>query len=698
MKEVLIIDNNQSSGKLKSFLSTKGYTPIIVDDFNKGLEKISESTSLEVVLLSAALSAEDGEDELKEIKEKHPNVIVIVIRAGIHIVRKAISLGALEVLLNPINMEELCDALDRAFDRLSIRSNIPGIPDGKEIKEQAPLVGKSKLMLKLNKQIGRAVSFNASVLLTGETGTGKGVVARLIHEESERAKERYIPIDCGAVPETLFEDALFGHEKGAFTDAKDKRIGAFEQAHCGTLFLDEVSNMTPAQQGTLLTVLQEREFQRVGSDQTRSVDVRVISATNQNLKQMMETGEFRMDLYYRLCDYEISVPPLRDRIEDIELLTTHFLQLIEKENEMSTIAPSPEAMALLETYNWPGNVRELYSCLKRAAMNSRGGVILPRDLPRNLQMVSDDVGSKWDKPETRTTKRQETPIYQNLLDLPIAVFCQFISDATPEVTDKQIALWWEEFSNHGRDQAYMAKRKIEDWRKEYYTTDELDIPKLTKEYIKPVIDNAISQFSKFRRKMDTELTEEAEPVCIIGKTHKDSLTTVLCEIVKEYGGNKEKAAKELRTSLDTLDRWLLYKTEDDGNDSNNSSRESEPNLRQIERFPIEEIMRLHTEPIKHFILENLSRVEWRYKEPKGQMRTIHLALKVLSKRLDREHGYIYFGGQTFSRIEWNIYRRAPYLYPNDATAAEILNISPTTFKKYWGENKPFPSHHTLFTG
>lgn len=697
MKEVLIIDNNQSSDKLRNFLNIKGYSPIIVDDFYKGLEKIHKSTSLEVVLLSAALSAEDGEDELKEIKDKHPNVIVIVIRAGIHIVRKAMSLGALEVLLRPINMEELCDALERAFDRLSIRSNTSWMPDGEEVEEQAPLVGKSKLMLKLNKQIGRAVSFKASVLLTGETGTGKGVVARLIHDESERAKERYISIDCGAVPESLFEDALFGHEKGAFTDAKDNRIGAFEQAHGGTLFLDEVGNMTLAQQGTLLTVLQEREFQRVGSDQTRSVDVRVISATNQKLKKMMETGKFRMDLYYRLCDYEISVPPLRDRIEDIELLTTHFLQIIEKENKMPTLAPSPEAMELLETYSWPGNVRELYSYLKRAAMNSRGGVILSRDLPRKLQKVNGDEGSNRSTPVTLPAKTPETPIYQSLLDLPITVFCQFISDTAPDVTDKQIALWWEEFSKQGRDRAYMAKRKIQDYRKKYYTTTELDVPLLT-EYIKMVIDDAISQFSKFRHSIESEPIEEAEPVCIIGKTQKASLTAILHEILKEYGGNKEKAVKELRTSITTLDKWLLYRTEQDGNDTNSSPENSEPVLRQIERFPIDEIMRLHTEPIKHFILEHLSRTEWRNKGPNGQMRTVHLALKVLSKRLDREHGYIYFGGLTFSRIEWNIYRRAPYLYPDDATAAEVLKISPTTFKKHWGENKPFPSHHTLFTG
>ena len=697
MKEVLIIDNNQSSGELKSFLSNKGYTPIIVNDFNKGLEKIGESRNLEVVLLSAALSAEDGQGELEALKDKHPNVIVIVIRAGIRIVRKAISLGALEVLLRPINMEELCEALDRAFDRLSIRSNTSWMPDGEEVEEQAPLVGKSKLMLKLNKQIGRAVSFKASVLLTGETGTGKGVVARLIHEESERSEKPYIPIDCGAVPETLFEDALFGHEKGAFTDARDKRIGAFEQAHGGTLFLDEVGNMTPAQQGTLLTVLQEREFQRVGSNQTRSVNVRVISATNQNLKEMMEAEEFRMDLYYRLCDYEIFVPPLRDRIEDIELLTTHFLQIIEEENEMPTLAPSPEAMALLEAYSWPGNVRELYSCLKRASMNSRGGVILSRDLPRNLQMVNGDEGSRRSIPKPRSRKTSETPIYQNLLDLPITVFCQFISDAASDVTDRQIALWWEEFSNHGRDRAYMAKRKIQDYRKEYYTTTELDVPKLT-EYIKVVIDDAIFQFSKFRHNIASEPIEEAEPVCIIGKTQKDSLAAILHEILKEYDGNKEKAAKELRTSITTLDKWLLYSAKDDVNDTNNSSLESDPTLRQIERFPIDEIMRLHTEPIKDFILEHLSRTEWRNKGPKGQMRTVHLALKVLSKRLNREHGYIYFGGLTLSRIEWNIYSRAPYLYPNDGTAAEVLKISPTTFKKYWGENKPFPSHHTLFTG
>ncbi len=697
-KEVLIIDDNRSSDKLEGFLKNKGYCPYLVDNVDEGLAYIHKFESLEVVLLSAALSARSGLDALKKIKDRHPNVIVIVIRAGMHTLIRAYSLGAFEVLFRPINFEELCDALEQAFDRLYRLSNISLIAKGKKDEEESPLIGKSRLMRELKKQIGRAVSFKASVLLTGETGTGKGVIARLMHTISDRKKAPFVTIDCGAVPESLREDALFGHEKGAFTDAIDKRSGAFEQADGGTLFLDEVSNMTPALQGTLLNVLQEREFQRVGGVRTRSVDVRVISATNQNLEEMIEEREFRMDLYYRLCDYEISVPPLRDRREDIELLATHFLKRIEKENEMPTIALSTEATELLKAYRWPGNVRELYSCLKRAAMNSQGSVILPRDLPPELQMVSEDESSRQGMSETRSAETPKTPKYQNLLDLPVVVFCQFISDAAADVTDKQIALWWKEFSNDGLNRAYMARRKIENWLEEYYDTDELDFPRLTEEYIKDVIDKSISQLSKFRSRMDSEPIEEAEPVCIMGKTLQESLTEVLREILKEYGGNKEKAAKELRISLDTLNRELSYWTEDDENDTKKEDEESKPTLRQIERFPMDEIMRLHTEPIKHFIWENLSRAEWRNKGLDGQARTVHLALKVLSKRLAGEHGYIYFGGLTRSRIEWNIYRRTSYLYANHAEVAKVLDKVERTVEKFWDKKKPFPSHHTLFTG
>ena len=185
----------------------------------------------------------------------------------------------------------------------------------------------------------------------------------------------------------------------------------------------------------------------------------------------MEAGEFRRDLYYRLCDYKISMPPLRDRIEDIPLLTTHFLQRIEKENERPTLSVSEEVIALLQAYSWPGNVRELYNCLKSAAINSQGDVILPRDLPQTLQMVNGDEGSEGGVPKMQSSETPETRKYENLLDLPTAVFCQFISGARSDGIETQIALWWEEFSNEGRDRAYRAAREISDWQLDWSGPD-----------------------------------------------------------------------------------------------------------------------------------------------------------------------------------------------------------------------------------
>ena len=241
----------------------------------------------------------------------------------------------------------------------------------------------------------------------------------------------------------------------------------------------------------------KESFRRVGGTRTRRVDVRVISATNQKLEEMMEAGEFRRDLYYRLCDYKISMPSLRDRIEDIPLLTTHFLQRIEKENSRPTLSISKEAMALLQAYSWPGNVRELYNCLKNAAINSQGDVILPRDLPQAMQMVSRGNGSEGSAPNMRSS---ETPRYRNLLDLPIAVFCQFISDARSDGIESQIPLWWEEFSNDGRDRAYRADRKINDWELDWSGPDFPFVD--LSERIKEVIGDAISLLSNLRHGMD----------------------------------------------------------------------------------------------------------------------------------------------------------------------------------------------------
>ncbi len=701
MREVLIIDDNQSSDALEYFLRTEGYSPVTVGSVDEGLEKINASENLKVVLLNVELSARRGLAALGRIKQEHPQVIVIVIGAGVQTARKATRLGALEVLSRYTDMEGIRRAVDRAFRRIDSRNNTFSFPE-EETEEEMPeeayaLVGESEAMFELNREIGSSACFNISVLLEGETGTGKGLVARLIHQESERADAPFVSVDCGAVPHELREAELLGHERGAFTGAESERPGAFEQADGGTLFLDEVSNMSLSLQETLLNVLQEREVQRVGGTRTRSVDVRVISATHQNLREMVAQGTFREDLYYRLCGHQIPLPPLRERLVDIPLLVTYFLQRIEAENERARSDISEEAMGLLQTYNWPGNVRELERCLESATVTSQGEVIMPSDLPQEIRTYSGDEGSERSEPETRSSETRETPIYGNLLDLPVMVFCQFfsegqfcqfLSDGASGITDRQIDEWWQAFSTDGRARANRAEREIYDWRLEYNTED-LEIPIFSDDWIKRVIDDANSQLSNLRYSSDP--IEEAEPISIKGRTRKGSLTAVLHEAVKSYGGDREKAARELRISLVKLERWLSYRTE--GDDSLATSIEAS---RRLERFPYDQIRKLLTEPINLFILENFSRPAWRNKSLNGQKQAVHLALKVLSKRLDKDHGCIYFGGMTFAQIEWNIYRRAPYLYTDPAEAATALDVDIRTFRKYWPENTPFPSHHTLF--
>ena len=704
MEKVLIIDDNQSLHELEIFLRDRGYAPISVSTVDEGLRNINEFEDLKVILLNVESSAERGWDALKRIKHEHPEVIVIVIGAGVQTARRATRLGALEVLSQPINIEDILKALERAFRRLSARSDTSSTSEEEMPEEQYSLVGESEAMFELNKKIGLAASFNVSVLLEGGTGTGKGLVARLIHEESEAhegsedEKAPFISIDCGALADPLLRSELFGHKRGAFTGAVSDHAGAFERADGGTIFLDEVGNMTPALQETLLNVLQEREVQRVGGTETHKVDVRVISANNQNLEEMVEQGKFREDLYYRLCGYKISLPPLQERKEDIRLLVTYFLQRIEAENERRIYGVSEEVMELFQAYNWPGNVRELEQCLKSATVNSRGEKIMPRDLPQEIRMYSGDEGSEGSGPETRSSETPETPIYGNLLDLPVVVFCQFIFNSGAGVTDSQIAEWWVEFSNEGRDRADRAKHEINQWLVEW-NTKSLTFPTLS-DRIERVINDAISRLSNLRYRMDSELIEEAEPVSIIGRTVEDNLTAkgslaaVLREIVNGHGGSKEKAARELRISSEKLKSTLSYCREDDDPlwGPIESSRQH-----PLEQYSRGEIRRLLREPINFFILENFSRPEWRNKKLNGQMRTVHLTLKVLSKRLAEDHGCFYFGGMTFSRIEWNIFRRAAYIYANHTEAAKALNVDPRTFRKYW-EDTDFPCRYTLFTG
>jgi two-component system nitrogen regulation response regulator GlnG len=272
------------------------------------------------------------------------------------------------------------------------------------------LVGECPAMQEVYRSIGRVAGQDVTVLILGESGTGKEVIARAIYNYSLRAEERFLAINCAAIPEQLLESELFGHEKGSFTGADRKRIGKFELCSDGTLFLDEIGDMTPLMQTKILRVLQDQQFERVGGNETIRTDARLIAATNRDLEKMIADGDFRSDLYYRLNVYAIQLPPLRERGDDLQLLTAHFLRRFGRELGKSTHDIAPEAMRLLRRYQWPGNVRELQSVVKHMLLEATGPVIVPAFLPPALQDKSSVPREAVAAPEqdnlTLKTRRQ----------------------------------------------------------------------------------------------------------------------------------------------------------------------------------------------------------------------------------------------------------------------------------------------------
>lgn len=660
------------------------------------MEKIKASEDLKVALLNVAFL-----DALEAMKREHPKVIVIVIGADAAAARKAVGLGALDVAPKTLNMdidymEDIYRMLDRAFCRLYARDKIFQTPmeDTEEAsKARFHLVGESKSMIALNAEIGRVACDTIPILITGETGTGKELVACLIHDESERAAAPFIAIDCGAVSETLLESELFGYGKGAFTGANlEGRLGRFRLADGGTLFLDEIGNMTTELQKKLLRVLQTQEIQPVNSDQTHKVDVRVIAATNQPLAQMVVNGKFREDLFYRLNGYEISLPPLRERKEDISLLVEHFLQQIRDKEDQPKSHVSEKVMELLEGYDWPGNVRELEHCIKRAAVNSQGEVILPKDLPSEIREIR--VGesaqiSEGDVQEMPASETSEILTYETLFDLPVVVFCQFISGAD-NLTETQITGWSESLSHDARRGANRAKDQIHAWTQAWEgglrTSDDL------RKDVKKVIKSAVTRLSEVRYGSDFERTA-ATSISIKGRSLAGSRIAVLHEVVKEYGDDREKAATVLLMDPKTLDGWL-----DPERDVKCEASTEKP-FRKLKPFPDEEVESLLTKSVDYFVKEHLSRAEWGAKSPDEKIGIVHLGLKSVSGRLGGDHGCIYFGGMTLEQIETQIYRRATYLYSDEAEAIEALGVGQRTFRKYWsrlGLGETFPKRYTLF--
>ncbi len=386
-RRVLIVEDNETACKqIQVFLETD--PGISVDTAANGSEalKALDERSYSVVVTDLKMPRVDGLQLLEEVQKRRlPADVIITTGFGTvdHAVQ-AMRMGAADFLTKPLNLEHLKMVVQRALRERALQDEVTALRE--ELHEQFAfhsILSKSARMRDVFELISHVAETISTVLIFGETGTGKELVARAVHEASPRRRLPFIAVNCAALPESLLESELFGHEKGAFTSAVGQRKGRFEIAHGGTIFLDEVGEIPLAMQAKLLRVLQERRFERVGGSQTIETDVRVVAATNRDLLRLAKDGKFREDLYYRLNVVKIDLPPLCERAEDIPLLAEHFVQKFSRPGA-SAKTISPEAMEAMIQFRWPGNIRELENAIERACVTSRDGVIRPENLPTDV--------------------------------------------------------------------------------------------------------------------------------------------------------------------------------------------------------------------------------------------------------------------------------------------------------------------------
>ncbi len=388
MPVLLVIDDEPLIHECFRHLFAEGDTTLLCAlSGTDGLKQFSQARP-DVVLLDVQLPDLTGLDVFRRLRVLGPDVPVILMtgHGTADTAIQAMQLGAYEYLSKPLDMKEVLEWVARAVEiaraprppRVALERGLPAGPAD-------VLVGRCPAIQEVYKAIGRVAQQDVTVLIRGESGTGKELVARAIYQYSHRASGPFLTINCAALPESLLESELFGHEKGSFTGAEKRRIGKFEQAHQGTLFLDEIGDMSPLTQAKVLRVLQDGQVERVGGTETIAPDVRFIAATNRDLEELMATGGFRRDLYYRLSVSTITLPPLRDRPEDLPLLVEHFLKRFCRDLGKGVLTISAEALELIRDYAWPGNVRELQSALKQAILQATGPVLLPEFLPALLR-------------------------------------------------------------------------------------------------------------------------------------------------------------------------------------------------------------------------------------------------------------------------------------------------------------------------
>ncbi len=389
---VLVIDDEDNIRKsLKMILEYEGYGFLEASDGEDGLQKLEETSGIDVVLLDIKMPGRDGLDILRDIKSKpfSPEVIMISGQGTIANAVEATKRGAFEFLEKPLHRDRVLLTLRNALQQKDLaRENVDL---RRKAEKRYELIGSHPSMKKLWKELLSAAPTNATVLIHGESGTGKELIARAVHAHSLRAKETFVQVNCAAIPEELIESELFGHEKGSFTGATERKTGKFEQADGGTIFLDEVGDMSLRTQSKVLRVLEEGEVQKVGSSKIQKVDVRVIAATNKDLKKEIEKGNFRDDLFFRLNVVPLYSPALREKKEDIPILIDYFSRLFAEENNFKVRTFDAEAVEAMTRAPWKGNVRELRNVVERLLIMTDKDVIGRKDLPEAVQGAAQAV-------------------------------------------------------------------------------------------------------------------------------------------------------------------------------------------------------------------------------------------------------------------------------------------------------------------